>query len=104
LDFWFENKPSGNPGDTDKSETRGQFLNGFLRLQEKLAPMLVLDLALFALRRKVGAYTSFKKLASGAHPTTAIYNATYSLVRFVNIITLSYFEKTLGLLHTTLAL
>jgi hypothetical protein len=41
------------------------FLNGFLRLREKLAPTLVLDLDLFAPRREVGAYASFKKLASG---------------------------------------
>jgi hypothetical protein len=40
------------------------FLNGFLGLREKLAPTLVLDLALLAPRRKVGAYASFKKLAS----------------------------------------
>jgi hypothetical protein len=43
---------------------QGSFLNGFSRLPEKLAPPLVLDLALFAPRRKVGAYASFKKLAS----------------------------------------
>jgi hypothetical protein len=45
--------------------SEGSFLNGFLRLPEKLAPTLVLDLALFVPRHKVGAYASFKKLASG---------------------------------------
>jgi hypothetical protein len=40
----------------------GNFLNGFSRLREKLAPTLVLDLALFAPRREVGTYSSFKKL------------------------------------------
>jgi hypothetical protein len=45
-------------------KVRGQFLNGFLRLREKLVSTLVLDLALFAPRRKVGAYGSFQKLAS----------------------------------------
>jgi hypothetical protein len=36
----------------------GSFLNGFLRLWEKLAPTPALDLA------RVGAYGSFKKLPS----------------------------------------
>jgi hypothetical protein len=40
---------------------RGVFLNGFLPLREKLAPTQMLDLALFAPRRKVGTYSSFKK-------------------------------------------
>jgi hypothetical protein len=55
--------------------SRGQFLNEFLRLREKLPPMLVLlDLALFVPRREVGAYVSLKKLASGKQmPSKATY-------------------------------
>jgi hypothetical protein len=46
-------------------DSRGQFFKSFfLRLREKLAPTLLLDLALFVPRRKVCAYASFKKLAS----------------------------------------
>jgi hypothetical protein len=44
--------------------SEGSFLNGFSRLLEKLAPAPVLDLALFAHRREVGAYASLAKLAS----------------------------------------
>jgi hypothetical protein len=51
----------------------GSFLNGFLCLREKLAPALVLDLALFAPRCKVGAYVSFKKLASGIDVMICIF-------------------------------
>jgi hypothetical protein len=53
-------------GDAMNTMPEGSFLNGFLRLREKLAPMLALDLALFAPRREVGAYACFNKLASGA--------------------------------------
>jgi hypothetical protein len=40
--------------------SEGSFLNGLSRLRERL------DLALFAPRHEVGAYASFKKLASGS--------------------------------------
>jgi hypothetical protein len=49
---------------------RGEFFNKFSHLQKswhlgtKLAPTLVLDLALLVPRREVGAYVSFKILAS----------------------------------------
>jgi hypothetical protein len=52
-------------GRVERTAFEGSFLNGFSRLREKLAPTLVLALALFAPRRKVDAYASFKKLASG---------------------------------------
>jgi hypothetical protein len=61
---------------TNPATPEGSFLKEFLRLWEKLAPTLVLDLALFTPRREVGAYASFKKLASGANPTIAGYNAS----------------------------
>jgi hypothetical protein len=63
--------------------SEGSFLNGFSRLREKLAPTLALALALFAPRRKVDAYASFKKTGLWSFCIAAYLFATWARIRIL---------------------
>jgi hypothetical protein len=65
--FLGENFPPNFPWkNVRKISPRGQFFNGFSRLRKKFAPTeKSLRLATVSAHARVGAYWSFKKLASG---------------------------------------